>query len=156
MPISLSIPGIRLLTGVLTGAALMLAAAASGAQAIYKCTADGKTSYGDAPCASGASVALAAPPAPAHDDGRSLARQQTVLKQIERERQQSDAREARGQREQARASRVAAVQHKKCATLKLHRDWAAEDAASAPGKTAAAARRKARRAEQKLALECPA
>lgn len=152
MPMPMSISGIRLLSG----AALMLAAGWSGAQAIYKCTAHGKISYGNAPCASGQSVALEAPSAPASDDGSTLARQQASLKRIEHERQQSEAREARGQREQARASRVAAVQHKKCATLKLHRDWAAEDAASAPGKTAAAARRKARRAEQKLALECPA
>lgn len=148
----MSMSGIRLLSG----AALMLAAAWSFAQPVYKCTADGKISYGDAPCASGPSVALAAPPAPAHDDGNMLARQQATLKRLEHERQQSEAREAREQREQARAGRVAAVQHKKCATLKLHRDWAAEDAAGAPDKTAAAARRKVRRAEQKLALECPA
>jgi hypothetical protein len=149
---SMSISGIRMLSGV----ALMLTAAASGAQAIYKCTADGKISYGDAPCAGGPSVALAAPPASAHDDGRTLARQQAALKQLEHERHQSEAREAREQREQARASRLAAVHSKKCAAFKLRKDWAAEDAMHAAGKTAARAQRKARRAEQKLALECPA
>jgi len=152
MPMSLSISGIRLLTG----AALMLASTASGAQAIYKCTADGKISYGNAPCAGGPSVALEAPPAAAGDDGRALARQQAALKQLQHERHQSEAREARDQREQARASRVAAVYRKKCAAFKLRRDWAAEDALHAAGKTAARAQRKARRAEQKLALECPA
>jgi hypothetical protein len=141
---------------MLSGVALMLAAAASGAQAIYKCTADGKISYGDAPCAGGPSVALAAPPAPVGDDGKTFARQQAVLKQLEHERHQSEAREAREQREQARASRLAAVHSKKCASLKLRKDWAAEDAMHAGGKTAARAQRKARRAEQKLALECPA
>jgi hypothetical protein len=149
---SMSISGIRMLSGV----ALMLAAAASGAQAIYKCTADGKISYGDAPCAGGPSVALAAPPAPAGDDGKTLARQQAVLKQLEHERRQNEAGEAREQREQARASRLAAVYRKKCAAFKLRKDWAAEDAMHAAGKTAARAQRKARRAEQKLALECPA
>lgn len=139
---------------ILSAALLTLIAATSGAQTIYKCTAHGKVSYGAAPCATGESVEIKVPSAPADPAGHvaSLARQKDSADRLERERHK---REAADEREQERAGRAAAVYRKKCGVLKLNVQWAAEDAAGASDKSAGKARLKARRAAQKLALECP-
>jgi hypothetical protein len=147
--------GIKILSAVL----LTLIAATSGAQTIFKCTVQGKVSYGATPCAAGESVEIKVPSAPADRDGHvaSLARQKDSADRLERERHK---REAADEREQERAGRAAAVYRKKCGLLKLNVQWAAEDAAGASAdvanKAAGKAKIKARRAAQKLALECPA
>jgi hypothetical protein len=147
--------GMKVLSAVL----LTLIVATSGAQTIFKCTLQGKVSYGAFPCAAGESVEIKVPSAPSDLEGHvaSLARQKDSADRLERERHK---REAADEREQARAGRAAAVYRKKCGLLKLDVQWAAEDAVSASAdvanKAAAKARLKARRAAQKLALECPA
>ncbi|HAT29359.1 MAG TPA: DUF4124 domain-containing protein [Janthinobacterium sp.] len=126
--------------------------ATAGAQTVYKCDRDGKLSYASTPCADGASLALPAPARPTTDDSAGLARQKKLADRLEKERHQ---REAKDEREQERAAKTAAVHARQCAALKLKQKWTADDLANASDKTRARAQLKARRAAEKLALECP-
>jgi hypothetical protein len=133
------------------------------AQAVYKCSADGKTSYSDRPCAHGASKAL--PPVfsgtsagisaadtlgPQGGDARTL----LALEKARIAREQAQAREERGQ---ARLARAAHAKRQKCDKLRLRHKWAEEDLARiAHGAAHEAARIKARRQAEFLAVECPA
>jgi hypothetical protein len=125
------------------------------AQTVYKCQLQGKVSYSDIPCPTGASAAtLEAPAAPPLDPAANatLRRQKKQADTLEKERlkrQDADERDA------ARASQVAAVQRKKCDKLKLNKRWADEDARRATGQATEAARLRARRAGEAMALECP-
>jgi len=129
------------------------------AQTVYKCSAGGKTSYADRPCAQGTSKTLPPPPAgisaadtlgPQGGDARTL----LALEKARIAREQEQAREERGQARQARATRV---HRQKCDKLRLRRKWADEDLArSVHGRAYEAARTKARRAAESLAVECPA
>ncbi|WP_317205500.1 DUF4124 domain-containing protein [Janthinobacterium sp.] len=141
------------LTAMLLGLAALCGAAS--AQTVYKCVSDGKTSYGTTPCPSGRGVALDVPPppAPAPDAAAALARDEKTATRLRAERLRREAREDSAQ---ARAGKAAAARRKKCAALALRQKWAAEDARGAGEKTATKARVKARRAAEKLALECPA
>ncbi|MFM9433228.1 hypothetical protein ACFDR9_000257 [Janthinobacterium sp. CG_23.3] len=141
----------------LLGAALLAAAAwsaAAAAQTLYKCSADGHTSYQQTPCASGQSVELSVPPAPAQSaaDAANLARQRRGADEMERDRLR---REAGDERARARAAQAGAAHRKKCTGLQLERKWAAEDVRAASHQNADKARLKARRADEKLAVECP-
>jgi hypothetical protein len=124
------------------------------AQAIYKCSVDGKVSYGDRPCTSGATIELpvpkAPPAAPVHAQTR---REQASLQQLEKLRL---TRELAEQREQARAQRAFAATRQKCNRLRLQHKWADEDLARSTGARVEAARIKARRRAEALAVECPA
>jgi hypothetical protein len=134
---------------------LWAAAMAAYAQTVYKCTVDGKVSYNDAPCPDGANAAtLAAPAAPARDPAAaaSLRRQQKQADTLEKARFK---REERDERESASAAKAAAVQRKKCDKLKLNKRWADEDARRATGQATEAARLRAHRAGEAMALECP-
>ena len=139
-------------------ALLLLAGAAAGAQPVYKCTADGKVSYGQQACANGTSVALDVPAAaaPAPGSEAALVRQKKEVARLERQRQNQEAIDGR---QQARNERSAAAYRKKCAALALKKKWADEDAAkvSLSGKDhkQGNAQLKARRAAEKLALEYP-
>lgn len=135
-------------------ALLALCAGQATAQTIYKCTSSGQTSYGEAPCAAGSvQHVLESPEAqPASSEASKQLRQQADS--LTRQRHQ---REAREELVQQRADKKAARQRERCASLKLHQQWAAEDAAQArtAGKDTARAGLKARRAAEKLALACP-
>jgi hypothetical protein len=134
---------------------LWAATLAAYAQTVYKCTVDGKVSYSDAPCPAGAGVAtLAAPAVPRADPtiARDLKRQQKQADTLEKARQK---REDRDERESARAAQAANVQRKKCDKLKLNKRWADDDARRATGQATEAARLRAQRAGEAMALECP-
>jgi hypothetical protein len=129
------------------------------AQAVYKCSADGKTSYSDRPCAAGASKALPPPPA-----GISIADQigpqggdARTLLELEKARIAREKNQAKEEREQARLSRSAQVRRQKCDKLRLRHKWAGEDLArTSHGPKHEAARIKLRRQAETLAVECPA
>ena len=130
-------------------------AQAATAQTIYKCSAGGKVSYGEQPCADGKATALAVPPAPA-DTGsaaQNLARDKARLAALQKER---GANEARAERDGERAARAAATQRQKCERLRLKSKWAREDLAGAGREATDAARVKAKRQAEALAVECPA
>ena len=142
---------------------LLLAAAllpaAVRAQDVYKCTHEGKTSYGDQPCGQGASKALPPPPAgisisdqigPQGGDARTL----LELEKARIAREKAAEKEGRVEVRQARAAQA---QRKKCDKLRLRRKWAEEDLAhTAHGPKHEAARIKLRRQAEDLAVECPA
>ncbi len=139
-------------------------AAPAAAQTVYKCTSDGKISYGQDPCSSGITVALEpAPPAPpAPSANQAAPRRADALRlqadQLTRERHR---REAADERVAQRAAKAAAKQRDSCAKLKLQKKWADEDAAHAAAQDTAHARHpgkatlKAHRAAEKFALACP-
>jgi len=127
---------------------------AAGAQTIYKCTQDGKVSYGEQPCAAGKTSELTVPPAPAGADAaKALARDKAQLAALEKQRAVQAARE---EKDRARAARTADATRQKCERLRLQLKWAQEDAARAGKQASAAARLKARRQAESLAVQCPA
>jgi hypothetical protein len=130
---------------------------------IFKCTVEGRISYGDTPCASGTSVELNVPsaPPPSVENRAALAMDRKRLAELEKRREREDARAAAedraAEREQRRFDRTAASQQKKCASLQLAHRWAVEDVGrvmNSASRAAESARNKARRSAEKLAVEC--
>ncbi|MEH6437435.1 DUF4124 domain-containing protein [Massilia sp. DD77] len=124
---------------------------------LYKCNEGGRTSYGDQPCR-GATTELAVPEAPPPDPEAAarLERGRATLQQIDKER---SARERIEEREAARARREALSARRRCDKLRLQGKWAEEDLRRSGGNGGAAleaARIKARRQAEALAVECPA
>jgi hypothetical protein len=126
----------------------------AAAQPVYKCTVDGKVSYGEHPCAHGKTTELAVPPAPSGEEAAAaLERDKARLATLQKERTTVEARE---DRERARLARAAEATRQKCERLRLQARWAEEDAARAGKAAAASARLKARRQAEALAVQCPA
>jgi len=127
----------------------------AGAATIYKCTVGGKVAYGDQPCANGAGTELAVQAAPPVDKAAAdkLASDKLRLAALEKSRAAEALRE---ERERQRAARAFAVQRQKCERLRLKQKWADEDLAGTRGEAVAAARLKAKRQAEALAVECPA
>jgi len=161
---------IRLFLSVSLLVSLSVLWSVASADGVYKCSAGGKISYADRPCAEGQSTRLPPPAAGvtppeasavATRDARTLvefeklrlAREDKIAREKAREQNREEARAERGRQQRARA----ALAHRKtCDKLRLRRKWADEDAARAGGKAHDAARRKARRQAEALAVECPA
>jgi hypothetical protein len=140
--------------------ALCLLGASLHAQTVYKCSADGKTSYSDRPCAHGASTPMPAPPAgisaaatlgPQGGDARTL----LELEKMRMAREKRERNAAREERTQQREARAAQARRQKCDKLRLRHKWAEEDLArTIHGPAHDAAQRKARRQAETMAVEC--
>ncbi|MGX9729279.1 DUF4124 domain-containing protein [Janthinobacterium aestuarii] len=131
--------------------AMVLLAGSAGAQDVYKCVQDGQTSYSATPCTGGQLQILEVPsPPPAVDKGAAT-RQERVASQLEaaRKKQENLADQAR-----ERAAKQKETRDKHCAQVRLEQKWAAQDAVGAGDKTRDAAQLKARRAGERLAVEC--
>jgi hypothetical protein len=136
------------------------------AQAVYKCTAEGKIEFRDRPCEHGDAVQLHVPPAPqagpAQDasqrDSETLVRLQKLRLAQEQHDERTRVSAAREARAEAREQRALDAQRRNCARLRLREKWAVEDRARLvdAGAAAEAARVKARRQAETLAVECPA
>ncbi|MDB5798580.1 MAG: hypothetical protein JWP36_2482 [Paucimonas sp.] len=136
----------------------LLLVASLPAQAMYRCSSGGSTTYSDTPCASGQSVAVLAPadvpdPATAREVARKTARDQAELNRLRSERERRAAQEESA-RNRAEAGRLA--HQKKCKLLDMKKRWSEEDAAHADAKREARARRSQRRKQEQYALECGA
>ena len=139
--------------------AASLFATAAHAQTVYKCSEGGTTSYSDRPCAGGSSKPLPPPPAgispadtmgPQGGDARTL----LALEKARIAREKAAEQEAKAA---ARQSKLALARRQKCDKLRLRRKWAEEDLArTVHGPKHEAARLKARRQAEALAVECPA
>jgi hypothetical protein len=127
------------------------------ADPVYKCTQDGRTSYSDRPCAKGKSVELP-PPAGIRPEGAEAVatRDARTLVELEKLRIAREKEQERIDRADARQARAAATHRKQCARLTLRRRWAEEDVARLAGRAKVAAQRRAKRATEALAVECPA
>lgn len=128
----------------------MLAGSAS-AQDVYKCVQDGQTSYSATPCSGGQLQILEVPsPPPAIDKGAAT-RQERVASQMEAARKKRENLEDQARE---RAAKQKELLEKHCAQLRLEQKWTAQDAVGAGDKTRDAAQLKARRASERLAVEC--
>jgi hypothetical protein len=139
--------------------AASLLSTAVHAQSVYKCTDDGKTSYSDRPCVHGASKPLPPPPAgisPADTMGPQGGDARTLL-ELEKARIAREKAQEKEERAQAKTARTAQARRQKCDKLRLRHKWAEEDLArTVHGPKHEAARIKARRQAETLAVECPA
>nr|WP_314628487.1 DUF4124 domain-containing protein [uncultured Janthinobacterium sp.] len=123
----------------------------AGAQDVYKCVKDGQTSYSAAPCAGGQLQILEIPsPPPAVDKGAAT-RQERVASQLEAARKLQEQREDQARE---RGARQQEARDRHCAQLRLEQKWAAQDAVGAGDRNRDAAQLKARRAGERLAIEC--
>jgi hypothetical protein len=127
------------------------------ADPVYKCTQDGKTTYADRPCASGRSTELP-PPAGVRPEGAETVatRDARTLVELEKLRLARAKEQQRIDRADARQARAADVHRKQCERLHLRKRWADEDVARLTGRARAAAVRRAKRATEAMAVECPA
>lgn len=144
---------------------ILLLSGTAHAATVYKCTADGKITYTETPCAASASATvLNVPAAPPPDPAAAadLARQK---KQADALRAARLKQEALDERAAEKADKAAAIQRKKCAKLALQKKWAEDDARAAGGSStrittgaptaADRARQHATRAAELYAVECP-
>lgn len=130
---------------------MALLTASASAQDVYKCVQDGRTSYSATPCAGGQLQILEVPsPPPAVDKGAAT-RQERVASQMEAARKQREKLEDQARE---RAAKQKEMHEKHCAQLRLEQKWAAQDAVGAGDKNRDAAQLKARRAGERLAVEC--
>jgi hypothetical protein len=130
---------------------MVLLAGSAAAQDVYKCVQDGRTSYSATPCTGGQLRILEVPsPPPAVDKGAAT-RQERVASQMEAARKQREKLEDQARE---RAAKQKEMHEKHCAQLHLEQKWAAQDAVGAGNKTRDAAQLKARRAGERLAVEC--
>ncbi|WP_426317900.1 DUF4124 domain-containing protein [Pseudoduganella sp. R-43] len=125
----------------------------AGAQALHKCTVDGKVSYSQQPCEKGVASTIAVPSAPAPDPAAAadLKRQEREAEKMASQRRKKEAREERESRAEARA---VASHNKKCKKLQMQHKWAEEDARGATLQNTERARLKAKRAADMYHLEC--
>lgn len=155
LPPLLPLPPAALLASL--SAAFLAAALASGAsqaQTVHKCTVDGKVTYTEQPCQSGAGSVIAVPdaPPPNPEAAADLKRMRKEAAALERARHK---REAADDRELQQAARAAQARSKQCAKLRLEKKWADEDVRGATVQNLERAKIKAQRAADRLALECP-
>ncbi|MGK5040107.1 DUF4124 domain-containing protein [Janthinobacterium sp. GB1R12] len=130
---------------------MALLAGSASAQDVYKCVQDGRTSYSATPCAGGQLQILELPsPPPAVDKGAAT-RQERVASQMEAARKQREKLEDQARE---RAAKQKEMRDKHCAQLRLEQKWTAQDAVGAGDKNRDAAQLKARRAGERLAVEC--
>jgi hypothetical protein len=129
----------------------------ASAQSVYKCTQDGRITYADQPCRHGRSVELP-PPAGVRPEGAETVatRDARTLLELEKLRIAREREQERTARADARAERAASARRKQCERVRLRHRWAQEDAARLTGRARVAAQRRAQRARDALAVECPA
>jgi hypothetical protein len=127
------------------------------AQPVYKCTQGGKTTYADRPCAAGKSALLPTPAGVSPEGAETVAtRDARTLLELEQLRIAREKEQRRADKADARTARTAAAHRKQCERLHQRKRWADEDAARLTGRGRVAAQRRSKRAQEALALECPA
>ena len=137
---------------------VMAACALAGgiaAQPVFKCSVGAKVSYGEHPCAHGTATRLAVPPPPADAAAAAaqLERDKARLAELQKGRA---ARALADERDAQRSAKAAAALRRKCDRLRLKQKWLDDDLAQAGREATGAARLKAQRQAEALAVECPA
>lgn len=135
-------------------ACILCQAQPQAAGAIYKCHEGGRVTYADRPCPGpGAELPVRAAPAPDRETQARMARARDMALEIDQLRAEQALRE---ERDGERARRAGLAVRKRCDKLRLQRQWLEEDLARTRGDAKEAARIKARRQAETLAVECPA
>lgn len=134
--------------------AILAGYASASAQTIYKCSTNGKVTYGERPCRAGTQATLAVPPPPPLDPElkERLARQKALAESLEKERRDAAAQAAKAARP-VTATR-ATPQQQRCDKLRLQLRWAEEDLRKAAGPATEALRLKVERQAEAMAVEC--
>jgi len=132
---------------------LLAMALPAEAQALHKCTIDGKVSYSQQPCLKGVASVIDVPVAPAPDPAAAadLKRQEREAEKLANQRRK---REAREERESLAEARAVASHNRKCKKLQMQQKWADEDARGATLQNTERAKVKAKRAADMYQLEC--
>ncbi len=132
---------------------LLTMALPAGAQALHKCTIDGKVNYSQQPCEKGVASVIKVPDTPPPDPSAAadLKRQEREANRLATQRRK---REAREEREELAEARAVASHNKKCKKLKMQQKWAEEDARGATLQNVERSQQKAKRAAEMLQLEC--
>ncbi|WP_028102554.1 DUF4124 domain-containing protein [Pseudoduganella violaceinigra] len=125
----------------------------AGAQALYKCSVDGKLSYSQQPCEKGVASMIDVPAPPKADPSAAaeLKRKEREANKMATERRK---REAREEREELAGARAVANHNKKCKKLQMQQKWAEEDARGATLQNSERAKQKAKRAADMAQMEC--
>lgn len=137
---------------------LLLCGLCTPSHAIYKCQAQGSVTYSDRPC-EGRPLDLPPPPPPSSSSSAksdnsgsdALRREKSEVTRLQRIREQ---RERQDQQIRDLAARGAAARERKCKSLSLQLRWREEDLREANLQETKKARVRARRAAEKLAMEC--
>lgn len=133
----------------------LLAHPTDEARAAYKCKNEGKTTYSDQPCTQGLQSRLdnleKPNPAVIAEALQQSKRERVQLKELGKQRAQTDAQYARQERKLLQEH---AKKRKACRALERRKRWAEEDAAAASAKSVPSAQRKARRAGELFDEEC--
>jgi len=137
---------------------LLLCGLFTPSHAIYKCQAQGSVTYSDRPC-EGRPLDLPPPPPPSSSSSAksdnsgsdALRREKSEVTRLQRIREQ---RERQDQQIRDLAARGAAARERKCKSLSLQLRWREEDLREANLQETKKARVRARRAAEKLAMEC--
>jgi sRNA-binding protein len=135
----------------------LLAGAGSTASAAYRCEANGRVIYSDAPCPGGRQVDLNLTPGGSLSEkeaGKSREQLKQNKKELERLRKERHKREAVEEKEQKKAAREQAKKRKRCDNLAMRKKWAEDDARASVGKASERARLKASRLAEQYAMEC--
>lgn len=134
---------------------LLLLLVGSPASAAFKCVQNGSISYSDQPCPAGTSKALAPPDGVSTDEARrARERAKTQANELARIERAAQREALETQRTEHRLAGTAATKKRSCARLAQQGKWREEDAAHANARSMEKARRNARRAAEKYALEC--
>ena len=128
--------------------------ACAQSQIVHKCTADGKVTYTEVPCAGGVILDVPATPTPdrsAKERQADLQRMNRESRALEKERRRQQAADDRNDE---RINRAHAQRRQRCGKLELDKKWADDDVRRAQPQAVDGARLKARRAAERYALEC--
>lgn len=142
---------------------LLLCGLFTPSHAIYKCQAQGSVTYSDRPC-EGRPLDLPPPPPPSSSSSAksdnsgsdALRREKSEVTRLQRIREQRERQDQQIRDLAARgaAARGAAARERKCKSLSLQLRWREEDLREANLQETKKARVRARRAAEKLAMEC--
>lgn len=129
----------------------------ASATTIYKCEAEGKTTYSEMSCTGGKPVEIRRAPASADvaQAKRQAEKEKKIEKKLEKQQLKREVKEEKArQKEARRLEKAASAKQKKCHQLALRKKWAEEDAAKAGLKSAEKARAHASRAAERFSVEC--
>jgi hypothetical protein len=135
----------------------LLLSLSAPAFAIYKCEAEGRITYSQEPCASGAGTDMRdkiITGTTDRDAAQARARATREKAEADRLEKARHQREAMEEKEQQKIARASNAKQKKCQSLALRKKWLVEDAAKSSMKSAEKARKKIARLEEKIAQEC--